>query len=405
MTEPRPFRLLQLVPEALPSFRADVATLFGKYLPRHAVLCDIVGKAGQGELDGHAFASARRPPKHGKRWRNELAFAGLCLRAAWTADKRACDVLQVRDMVSIGLLVLLIARLRGMRFAYWVSFLISEGRIERARSELARRRSLHYTLVLWKGLVERWLLYKIVLPRADAVFVQSDAMLDRMAARGIARSKMYAVPMGVDTEKLGLATVQGRRRDGWDGIPVLAYLGTLDSSRHIDKVLDALHLLRTQLNWPTARLLLIGDSPTPSDVVTLRAHAAALGLADAIHITGWLPSEQALPLLAGADAAISYIPRGDLFDISSPTKLLEYLALAMPCVGNDTPDQVHVLSKSQAGWLTESTPQAMAEGVAAIFADRPAARAKAAKGPQFIEQNRSYRVLAAGLAERYRQMR
>jgi glycosyltransferase involved in cell wall biosynthesis len=234
------------------------------------------------------------------------------------------------------------------------------------------------------------------------VFVQSDAMLERLAARGIARGRMTAVPMGVDTEKLGLATVQGRRLDGWDGVPVLAYLGTLDSSRHLDKVLDTLALLRQR--HPDARLLLIGASPTPSDVDTLRAHAASLGLQDAIHITGWLPSEEALPLLAGADAAISYIPRGELFDISSPTKLLEYLALAMPCVGNDTPDQVQVLTRSRAGWLTASTPQAMADGVAAILADPGAARARAAKGPDFIAQNRSYHVLAAGLAERYRQM-
>lgn len=399
MTEPR-FRILQLVPEPLPSFRADVATLFGKYLPRHAVACDIVGKAGQGEANGQGFLSMRRPARHKQRWRNELAFAWLCLRTALTVPKRDCDIIQVRDMVSIGLAALAIARLRGMRFAYWVSFLMSEGRIERARRELARRFTLHYTLVLWKGLAERAILYRIVLARADHVFVQSDAMLERMAARGIPRARMTAVPMGVDTEKLGAAAISPRRLPGWEGAPVLAYLGTLDSSRHLDKVLDTLAILRR--HYPGARLLLIGDSPTPSDVAKLREHAAGLGLADAIHITGWLAADDALPLLAGADAAISYIPRGELFDISSPTKLLEYLALAVPCVGNDTPDQVRVLSASDAGWLTGSTPEDMAQGVAAIFDNPAAARARAAAGPLFIEENRSYRVLAEHVARRYR---
>ncbi|HEU4851427.1 MAG TPA: glycosyltransferase [Telluria sp.] len=399
MTEPR-FRILQLVPEPLPSFRADVATLFGKYLPRHAVACDIVGKAGQGEAAGQGFLSTRRPARHSRRWRNELSFAWLCIRSALTVPKSECDIIQVRDMVSIGLATLAIARLRGMRFSYWVSFLMSEGRIERARRELARRFSLHYTLVLWKGLAERAILYRIVLARADHVFVQSDAMLERMAARGIPRERMTAVPMGVDTEKLGAAAISPRRLPGWEGAPVLAYLGTLDSSRHLDKVLDTLAILRRR--YPGARLLLIGDSPTPSDVARLREYAAGLGLADAIHITGWLAADDALPLLAGADAAISYIPRGELFDISSPTKLLEYLALAVPCVGNDTPDQVRVLSASDAGWLTGSTPDEMAEGVAAIFDNPAAARARAAAGPRFIEENRSYRVLAEQVARRYR---
>ncbi len=35
MNNPPPISLLQLVPEPLPTFRADVAVLFGKYLPRH----------------------------------------------------------------------------------------------------------------------------------------------------------------------------------------------------------------------------------------------------------------------------------------------------------------------------------------------------------------------------------
>lgn len=402
MTAIQRFRILQLVPEPLPSFRADVATLFGKYLPRHDIECHIVGKAGQGEADGHGFASARRPPRHARRWRNELAFAWLCLRSAWSVPKAECDIIQVRDMVSIGLAALCIARLRGMRFAYWVSFLVSEGRIERARAELARKRSLHYTLVLVKGLAERWLLYKLVLANADHVFVQSDAMLERMAAHGVPRERMTAVPMGVDTERFGAPAVQGRRLPGWEGLPVLAYLGTLDGARRMDKVVDTLALLRPR--YPGIRLLLIGDSPTPSDVAALRGHVRASGLEDAVHITGWLPAEEALALLAGADAAISYIPRGDLFDISSPTKLLEYLALAVPCVGNDTPDQVHVLYRSGAGWLTGSTPEAMAKGVAAILDDPHEARQRAARGPGFIEQNRSYRVLAERLAGRYRSL-
>jgi glycosyltransferase involved in cell wall biosynthesis len=388
------------VPEPLPSFRADVATLFGNYLPRHGVHCDIVGKAGEGALAGTGFASACRPPRHRRRWRNELAFAWLCVRSAWRVPRAACDLLQVRDMVSIGLVVLLIARLRGLRFAYWMSFLMSEGRILRARAELARRFSLHYTLVLWKGLAERFLLEKVLLARADHVFVQSEAMRARIAALGIAAARLTAVPMGVDTERL--ARVAGRRLPGWEAVPVLAYLGTLDRSRQLETVLDALALLRRV--HPDARLLLIGASPTPADVDLLRAHAARAGLADAIHITGWLPAAEALPLLAGADAAISYIPRGELFDISSPTKLLEYLALGMPCVGNDSPDHLQALAGSGAGWLCASTAQALADAVAAIFADPAAARVRAGAGPAWIEQHRSYRVLARDLAVRYRDL-
>ena len=393
------FRLLQLVPEPLPTFRADVVTLFGKYLPRYGVACDIVGKAGKGELGDDGYATQVRPPVRPGRIGREWAFFKLCMQRTWATRKSECDLIQVRDMVSIGLLSMLIARCKGIPFAYWVSFLMSEGRIARARAEIARGGGSRYYVVLLKGWIEYFVLYRIVLKGADHVFVQSEAMKRLLIERGLPGEKLTAVPMGVDTEVMRAESIVARRLPGWDTMPVLAYLGTLDSSRELATLLDALHLLRA--THPTARLLLIGDSPTASDVPALLAHAARLGLADAIHVTGWLPSLQALALLQGADVALSYVPRGALFDYSSPTKLLEYLALGMPCVGNDIPDQENVLLASDAGYLSASNPAAMAAQMAEVLADLPQARRRAGHGPAYIEAQRSYAILASRLAEVY----
>ncbi len=395
-------RILQFVPEALPSFRADVAVMFGKYLPRHGVLCDIVGKTGKPEQPEQGFASVQRASKQGGRLRQEWAFLTLCLRSMLAARRSNCDLLQVRDMVGIGVLGLIIAKLKGIPFAYWMSFLMNEGRIGRARAEIAKGGGWRYRIVLLKGLIEVFLLDKIILRFADHVFVQSDAMKDLIAQRGVALDKMTAVPMGVDTETLLAKEIAAKRLPGWESVPIIGYLGTMDRSRELEVVISALHLVRQQ--QPQARLLLIGDSPTPSDLDDLRAHAAKLGLAEAMHITGWLDAKQAWPLLAGADLAVSYIPRGPLFDISSPTKSLEYLALAMPCVGNDTPDQAYVLATSQAGWLTGSTTAALASAMLEILQDKERAKQRASRGPAFIEAQRSYRVLAESLAQRYQEI-
>lgn len=404
-----PLKILQFVPESLPTFRADVAVLFGKYLPRHGVECDIVGMpsadapAAQPQPQpAQGFRSVRSGRFRHNRIARELAFQWTCMRALLAATRANCDAIQVRDMVPTGLMALLVARLKGIPFYYWVSFLISEGRIERARSSLAQRRTLRARLVLCKGLVERWLLYRVVLPRADHVFVQSDAMLELMRGHGIAAQRMSAVPMGVDTEVLGQQSIVACRPAGWENVPLLGYLGTLDQSRQLERLLDALLIVRQQV--PDACLLLIGASDTPSDVDELLAYARRAGLDDAVRVTGWLPSSQAWPLLAGTDAALSYFPRGTIGDVCSPTKLLEYLALCLPAVGNDNPDQVRVLSDSQAGWLTASTPAAMAMAMTAILRDVPAARARAQAGAPYIEAQRSYRVLSAELAQRYRSL-
>ncbi|HJU99824.1 MAG TPA: glycosyltransferase family 4 protein [Burkholderiaceae bacterium] len=402
MIKQAPLRILQLVPEPLPSYRADVTVLFGKYLSRNGVACDIVGKAADdGPMPEQGFATVRRATARGPRWRREWDFLKLCLRSVRHARHSDYDVIQVRDMVSIGLATLLLARWKKIPFTYWVSFLMCDGRIERARAELAIRPRLYYYLALGKGLLEKQLFYKVLLPRAQHVFVQSEAMKAHMVARGIAAARLTAVPMGVDMETLRAPAPVPAGQHGAHR-PTLAYLGTLDRSRQLPLVLDALALVRR--HHPAARLLLIGSSPTPSDLDELRAHAASIGVADAVTFTGWLPSSEALALVADADAAVSYIPRGKLFDVSSPTKLLEYMALGIPAIGNDTPDQLQVLSASGAGWLTGSTAAAIADAFCAILDAPAAARQRAAGGRAWIEAHRSYRVIADALSQTYHEI-
>ncbi|WP_333877289.1 glycosyltransferase [Methylobacter sp.] len=400
MNHLRQLSLLQLVPEPLPTFRADVSVLFGKYLPRHGVQCHIVGMPGMGEMNDQDFASVRRAHPAGGRWRQEFFYLLLCLRTLLGASKHTYDLIQVRDMVSIGLLALLIARLKGIPFVYWISYLMTEGRIERSREAINAGAGFRFRLVLLKGLIERAILYRIVLPGARHVFVQSEAMKELIAARGVQPEKLTAVPMGVDTETLLPGSVVKQYLPDWEGVPFIAYLGTLERLRGLHVVVDALFMVRER--YPQTRLLFVGDSPIREDAEELLAYADRIGLNDAVHVTGWLPTNQAWALLAGADVAISFFPRSEVLDTNSPTKLLEYLALGLPCVGNDNPDQAQVLSTSGVGWLTDSTAEALAQALCEIFADSEAACKRAALGPAYINATRSYRVLAAKVAEQYR---
>ncbi len=394
-------RVLQLVPDSLPAFRADLVALFGTYLPREGIRCDIVGcgRAGAAPED-QGFASVRCAPAAGGRLRRELAYAWLCLKTLIGARHADCQVIQVRDMVSIGLLAALAARLKRMPFTYWMSHLMSEGRQHRAMAAGAWRTSPRSTLVWLKGALEGRLLYGLVLPLASHVFVQSDSMRDFVVSTGIAADKITAVPMGVDTERALGDAVRPRRLEDWDGIPVIAYLGTLKCSGQGDVLIDM--LAEVLPRYPDARLLLVGSADSREAARHLMAHADAKGVRRAVHATGWLPAAQAWELIRGADVAVSYVPRSRVLDGCSPTKLVEYLALGVPSVANDNPDQAALLQASGAGWLTHSTAAGLADAVCEVFADRGAALQRAARGPATIEAQRSYRVLARPVAARYR---
>ena len=398
-------KLLYFVPETVSTHRADVAVLFGSALPKHGILTHLVGMPAEGATSTSAFADVSMPGRTIGRAHRELAYLGLSLRTL-AVSASGCDVLQVRDMVPTGLLVMVWAWLLRRPFVYWMSFLMSEGRIERARSDLARqlplRGRLRACVVLTRGLVERWLLYRVVLRQADHVFVQSDEMRRHVARRGIAYDRLTPVPMGVDCDRLNPDAVVPRRLAGWEGVPIIAYLGMIERRRRFDLLVDAMVILRAR--FPAARLLLIGDAPAPAHLDELSAYVRCRGLADVVHVTGWLPTDDAWTLLAGADAAVSVIPRGEIFDVSSPTKLLEYLALATPCVANDSPDQAWVLAQSGAGLLCATTSQAIAGGLIEILEAPAVARRRALAGPAFIRRERSYSVIGARVAEQYRRI-
>lgn len=394
-------RLLLLVPDPLPAFRVDVAVLFGKYLPREGITSDIVGRALPGVAsEPQGFASVRRASPAGGRLAREWAYLKLAFGALRAARRPAIDAVVVRDMVSVGLVAVLLAGRRGLPCAYWMSYLMSEGRRRRALDDGAWRRSLRATLVWLKGAAEEWLLYRVVLPRCAQVFAQSDAMRAHLVARGLAAERVSAVPMGVDTETVRRERIAARRPPGWERGPLVAYLGSLERSREPAVLLEMLRRLRVR--HPAVRLLLVGSAESEPATAALRAQIAAEGLADGVQLTGWLPAPQALELFCAADVAVAWVPRTPVYDLSSPTKLIEALALGLPSVANDNPDQAALVTRSGAGRLAASDAGALADAVAALLDDPVAAALQAAAGPAAIDALRSYRVLAAEVAVRLR---
>ena len=124
-------KILQLVPEALPTFVRTV--LFGKYLPRHQVVCDLVGTADSAPFQEQNF-SLGAAPSLSRRY---------CLRREWSFIRAAqgrgdCHIIQVRDRSACLECVLPVSE----KFHYPTSQLQCQGRIEKsARHQLARLRA------------------------------------------------------------------------------------------------------------------------------------------------------------------------------------------------------------------------------------------------------------------------
>jgi hypothetical protein len=395
-------RLLYVAEEAWPTHRSDIAVLFGKYLPRNGVVSDMVtdSKVGPNETvpPWHGGAMVLRSTRGGavgrhmmKFWHNVSIMLGC--------NKSRYDAFQVRDMPVTALVGLVIARCKRMPFCYWMSFPQSEGQVIRAKAR-GIRAGLRFWYPLIQGTIGKWVLYHVVLPHADHVFAQSDQMVRDLAARGVDVSRMTSVPMGVDLEVMRSNHIAASQDCRLEGKSVIVYLGTLDRTRSLDVLFHMLAAVRTEV--PNVLLVLAGDTEDTEYRDWLMREAARVGVADSVVWTGWLPTREALSYVRAARIGLSPFPRGYLLDSASPTKAMEYMALGIPVVVNDNPDQKHVVQQANCGLCVDLDATAFAQAVLALLRDPSRCKEMGAAGERYIAQHRGYDRLAKRVAQSYR---
>jgi glycosyltransferase involved in cell wall biosynthesis len=163
-----------------------------------------------------------------------------------------------------------------------------------------------------------------------------------------------------------------------------------------------LHVLcEVRKTTPNVLLMLVGDADNKLDSTWFRERIEHMGLADWVWVTGWMPREQALRYVKCAEVGLSPIPRGELFDVSSPTKAVEYLALSIPCVGNDIPDQRLVIEQSGGGLCVPMEVPAFASAISQLLDDAEHAARLGAQGRRWVFEHRAYRRIAEPIADVY----
>ena len=388
-----PMKVLFIMRDGVPPFRPDARVMFGIELARKGVSTHLIGprsdRADIRESPWRPDQFSVTGPANGmvaealKSWRDFKAIRAL---------KPDYDMVLVRDRTFSAITSWAMARLRGKPFAFWMSFPMVEGYEGRAR-EVGRSKGLHVWLANHlRAWVARRAYYGFIAHRADHIFVQSEAMREWMAGQGFPRSKMTAVPMGVDTERLAAHTIEPSKDPRFDGRRVVVYLGDLGLARQPGFLLEVAQSLRQR--HPDLLLVLAGDAGAEDERVWLRNRLAEMKLESHVWITGWLPQKEALSIVRRAEVGLSPIPRGPLYDVSSPTKALEYLAMGLPCVANDIPDQQYALEASGGGLCVPMEVPAFTDAIDQLLKHPEQAQAMGRKGPAFIQRERSYDVLS-----------
>lgn len=124
--------------------------------------------------------------------------------------------------------------------------------------------------------------------------------------------------------------------------PVAVYSGTLTRYRRVDVLIDALAQL------PGLQLALLVPPEHPR-LAPLLEQARSLGVAERVHVAGFVPPADIVGRLATADVGLHPLERYANGDVAMPNKLFEYLHAGIRCVVSDTPAMAEFVTANNTG--------------------------------------------------------
>jgi glycosyltransferase involved in cell wall biosynthesis len=395
------FKLLYLSSDKHPVRRVDVSVLFAEKLAGRGHKIDFVfqseadcPKTYESEWHGCRVLVGRTDnrPKWYSRIIKHLLSIAVDIHAIALIRKSNYDFVQLKDKYLSALFLIPVCKLYKVKFLYWSSYPFPEESLLKADDPNANY-PFFYRL---RGKVFDILFYRFIVPYAEFVFVQSEQMKLDLIDRGVPTEKQLPVPMGVSMSKFP---------DSMEGIntgveiPIVLHLGTLARVRKMDFLIRVFSLVSQRV--PEARFQLVGGGDDELDIRLLQKEADRLGILDKILFTGWLPMAEALELVKKASVCVSPFYPTPVLNSTSPTKLVEYMAMGKAVVANAHPEQRLVIDESQAGICVQYDEHAFSDAIVELLKDSGRCTEMGKRGREYVEKNRTYERIAEMVERQY----
>jgi glycosyltransferase involved in cell wall biosynthesis len=300
--------------------------------------------------------------------------------------KERYDIIQVRDDVFGALLALHIKRKYKIPFIFQYSF-------PKGLYKIRKRKNYSYFFGILESSITKY-----ILRRADMIFPISKWMKEELARENIPKSRMMPLPMSANPEIFSQrnSEINVKEKYSLDG-QIILYLGEMSKQRQLCTMIRAFSEARAHKN--NIKLLMVGDGNGRKDLEEL---VLTLGMKDDVIFTGQVPFSEVPHYIASAYTCISFVPPLDIYKVSSPTKMFEYMSMGKPVLANEEiPEQKEVIVDSGGGILVKFNEKSLSDGIVEILNNPEKANRMGKKGREWIVKNRSYENMARKVEKIY----
>ncbi len=198
-------------------------------------------------------------------------------------------------------------------------------------------------------------LYRLSAQRADAIVTLAEATVPAIVEHyGVDRGRVHAIPLAADlrfTSVPEASDAETMARYQLEAVPFVLFLGKLTRRRHIPELVAGFGRA-VEREFPLPHLVLAGPD----------AHglgAAAIGAR--VHVLGHVPDAD-LPALYRRAELVAYLSEDEGFGLP----IVEAMRSGTPVLTLDRP-VLREVAGAAAHYLTEATPDAIAEALVVLF--------------------------------------
>ncbi len=174
---------------------------------------------------------------------------------------------------------------------------------------------------------------------------------------------------------------------------IVMYHGILSLSRGLQETVKAIRLLNSK--YPNIVFFMLGDGKARSK---LKLSIKELDLGNNVFIHKPVPYEDVPKYITSCDVGILPFPDLDWWRVSSPLKLMEYLAMEKPVIVTDIEAHREVVNNSPCGiFIKSNNPEEIAQGIIRTYCLKNKLKEIGKMGREIVARNYTWKKQADNL--------